>query len=200
MNGTGAMVNGMIVTAGGSANGLIANGHSHANGETSLELHADSDDEHAGEGSQDSVGNKKKKKHKHKHKEEKGVDSAGAPTASRLRRLKAVRRMETRVRRALEAGRIEEEELQGEWEWGDGDGGGEGQGGATLTLKGTGDALKGVRIEKVPGGVCTRQSMLGRVSDCLVFFVPVSTRSTTPLSPLCMFRLCSLSFVSCHRY
>ncbi|KAJ7919490.1 hypothetical protein B0H13DRAFT_2656774 [Mycena leptocephala] len=137
----GAMVNGMIVTAGGSANGLIANGHSHANGETSLELHADSDNEHADEGSQDS--------------EEKGVDSAGAPTASRLRRLKAVRRMETRVRRALEAGRIEEEELQGEWEWGDGDGGGEGQGGATLTLKGTGDALKGVRIEKVPGGVST---------------------------------------------
>ncbi|KAJ6470745.1 hypothetical protein C8R47DRAFT_1023391, partial [Mycena vitilis] len=61
-------------------------------------------------------------------------------TASRLRRLKAVRRMEARVRRALEAGR-------------------------------TGDALKGVRIERVPGGVCTRQSMIGRPPAVLALHI-----------------------------
>ncbi|KAK6966612.1 USP domain-containing protein [Favolaschia claudopus] len=65
---------------------------------------------------------------------------------ARHRRLKTVRRLEARVRRALDAGRIEEEELVGEWgDWG-----------------GTGDALKGVKMERVAGGVCTRQSMFGR--------------------------------------
>ncbi|KAJ7823419.1 cysteine proteinase [Mycena olivaceomarginata] len=56
-----------------------------------------------------------------------------APPANdaRLRRLKAARKLEARVRRALEAGRIEEEELEGE-------------------------------SSRWRGGVCTRQSMLGR--------------------------------------
>ncbi|KAJ7681865.1 hypothetical protein DFH06DRAFT_947857, partial [Mycena polygramma] len=88
-------------------------------------------------------------------------------TASRLRRLKAVRRMEARVRRALEAGRIEEEELEGEWDW-DASGGDDG---GALILRGTGDALKGVRIERVPGGVCTRQSMIGRPPAVLALHI-----------------------------
>ncbi|KAJ7181439.1 hypothetical protein C8R43DRAFT_823635, partial [Mycena crocata] len=62
------------------------------------------------------------------------------PTPSRLRRLKAVRRMEARVLRALEAGRIEEEELEGE-------------------------------LERVAGGVCTRQSMLGRPPAILALHI-----------------------------
>ncbi|KAJ6470699.1 hypothetical protein DFH09DRAFT_1008192, partial [Mycena vulgaris] len=77
-----------------------------------------------------------------------------SPTPSRVRRLKAVRRMEARVLRALEAGRIEEEELEGEWD-----------------EKGVGDALKGVRIERVVGGVCTRQSMLGRPPAILALHI-----------------------------
>ncbi|KAJ7509079.1 hypothetical protein B0H11DRAFT_1703283, partial [Mycena galericulata] len=69
-----------------------------------------------------------------------GTTGAGAPTASRLRRLKTVRKMEARVRRALEAGRIEEEELEG-------------------------------GIERVGGGVCTRQSMLGRPPAILALHI-----------------------------
>ncbi|KAJ7936420.1 hypothetical protein B0H13DRAFT_1562220, partial [Mycena leptocephala] len=78
-------------------------------------------------------------KEKDKEKEKNGTTTitiTPTVTASRLRRLKAVRRMEARVRRALEAGRIEEEELEGE-------------------------------IERVAGGVCTRQSMIGRPPPAL---------------------------------
>ncbi|KAJ7098530.1 hypothetical protein B0H15DRAFT_1018848 [Mycena belliarum] len=75
------------------------------------------------------------------------------PTASRARRLKAVRKMEARVVRALEAGRIEEEELEA---WGEYAGE---------------NALKGVRIERVPGGVCTRQSMFGRPPAILALHI-----------------------------
>ncbi|KAJ6464352.1 hypothetical protein C8R45DRAFT_840408, partial [Mycena sanguinolenta] len=90
------------------------------------------------------------------------VTADAAPTsASRLRRLKTARKMEARLRRALEAGRIEEEDLEGEWDW-DGAGAGVGEG------KAKGGALAGLRIERVAGGVCTRQSMLGRPPAVLV--------------------------------
>ena len=49
--------------------------------------------------------------------------------------------------------RLHEEE--GEWDWI--------HGADASALRGTGDALKGVRIERMNGGVCTQQSMLGRV-------------------------------------
>ncbi|KAJ7739169.1 hypothetical protein B0H16DRAFT_66162 [Mycena metata] len=92
------------------------------------------------------------------------------PTPSRLRRLKAVRRMEARVRWALEAGRIEEEELEGEWEAVESGGGGMLRSGSG-SGSGGGDALKGVRIERVAGGVCTRQSMLGRPPPILALHI-----------------------------
>ncbi|KAF7352124.1 USP domain-containing protein [Mycena venus] len=128
----GVHENGMIVTA---------NGHAHVNG-TITGGHANDVDTDDDEGS--SAHGEKTHAHRKHHHKSKVVQEGGAPTASRLRRLKTVRKMEARVRRALEAGRIEEEELEGEWDW-DGSG----------TLKGTGtgaDALKGVRIERVPGG------------------------------------------------
>ncbi|KAJ7622713.1 hypothetical protein B0H17DRAFT_842474, partial [Mycena rosella] len=83
-----------------------------------------------------------------------GAEEPPSPTASRMRRLKAVRKMEARVLRALEAGRIEEEELEGAWDGREG-----------------GEALKGVRIERVVGGVCTRQSMLGRPPAILALHI-----------------------------
>ncbi|KAJ7455772.1 hypothetical protein FB451DRAFT_1099175 [Mycena latifolia] len=74
------------------------------------------------------------------HEEKRADDKeSGGPTPSRVRRLKAVRRMEARVLRALEAGRIEEEELEA--------------------------------IERVVGGVCTRQSMLGRPPAILALHI-----------------------------
>ncbi|KAJ7167888.1 hypothetical protein C8R46DRAFT_1191891 [Mycena filopes] len=128
-------VNGMTVTAG--------NGHVHADEEKPSSSH-------------------KSKKGKHDGEKEREGDK---PTASRLRRLKAVRRMEARVRWALEAGRIEEEELEGEWDSLE-------SGGGSLLKSGTGgDALKGVRIERVAGGVCTRQSMLGRPPPILALHI-----------------------------
>ncbi|KAJ7034338.1 hypothetical protein C8F04DRAFT_1349641 [Mycena alexandri] len=105
----------------------------------------------------------------HDAETEEGQDKQQS-TPSRVRRLKAVRRMEARVRWALEAGRIEEEELEGEWEPSSleaGEGGG-------MLRSGTGtggDALKGVRIERVAGGVCTRQSMLGRPPPILALHI-----------------------------
>ncbi|KAJ7636341.1 hypothetical protein FB45DRAFT_828651 [Roridomyces roridus] len=74
---------------------------------------------------------------------------------ARARRIKAVKRMHARVVRALEAGRIEEEDLAG-WDLGNG---------------GTTDPLKGIQIERVPGGVCTRQSMLGRPPAILALHI-----------------------------
>ncbi|KAJ7737414.1 hypothetical protein DFH07DRAFT_985524 [Mycena maculata] len=133
------------------------------------------------------VGNGEKargKEGKDKAQEEREKDAATEekekPTPSRLRRLKAVRRMEARVLRALEARRIEEEELDG-WDWapaadgmaegteGGGGGGGGGKGG-----RGGGKAkgaLDGVRIERVAGGVCTRQSMVGRPPAILALHI-----------------------------
>ncbi|KAJ7613527.1 hypothetical protein FB45DRAFT_981791 [Roridomyces roridus] len=98
---------------------------------------------------------KKKGKSKSKSKAKaKSHDPEGeGPTPSRVRRIKVVKRMHERVMRALEAGRIEEEELEG-WDLGEG-----------------GDALKGVKIERVSGGVCTRQSMLGRPPPILALHI-----------------------------
>ncbi|KAJ7068830.1 hypothetical protein C8F01DRAFT_1119458 [Mycena amicta] len=107
---------------------------------------------------EEDAGSKKKKK---KHK----VEGTG-PTPSRLRRIKAVRKMEARVLRALETGRIEEEELEGDWDWEtktDGD--------ATFVHGAGVDALKGVKIERVPGGVSTRQSMIGRPPTVLALHI-----------------------------
>ncbi|KAF7332598.1 USP domain-containing protein [Mycena kentingensis (nom. inval.)] len=101
-------------------------------------------------------GKKKKKKHKSKQ--------ADGPTPSSLRRLKLVRKMEARVLRALETGRIEEEELEGDWDWENKTDGGFVHGAG-------GDALKGVRIERVPGGVATRQSMFGRPPTVLALHI-----------------------------
>ncbi|KAJ7189731.1 hypothetical protein GGX14DRAFT_607992 [Mycena pura] len=120
----------------------LPNGHAHANGDAA----PTSDDEEEEE--------KPPKPRRKKAKTAGAGSQAAAPTPSRLRRLKAVRRMEARVLRALDAGRIEEEELEGEWDWA--------HGADASALRGTGDALMGVRIERVSGGVCTRQSMLGR--------------------------------------
>jgi hypothetical protein len=83
-----------------------------------------------------------------------------AKNEARLQRLKATRKLEAWVRRALEAGWIEEEELEGEWDL-DGEDGGEGG------RRKEKEKEKGkLKIEQVAGGVCTRQSMLGRVSSC----------------------------------
>ncbi|KAJ7095633.1 hypothetical protein C8R44DRAFT_380877 [Mycena epipterygia] len=155
-----------------------------------LLTNGEAEDEGEGEGKQ-----RRKKKGKGKHRKDKDKDKgAGAeeadkeqeketeekdkdkdketgPTPSRLRRLKAVRRMEERVLRALEAGRIEEEELEGEWDFGGAGAGDENGKRGVGTLRGTGDALKGVRIERVPGGVCTRQSMLGRPPAILALHI-----------------------------
>ncbi|KAF7294218.1 USP domain-containing protein [Mycena chlorophos] len=81
------------------------------------------------------------------------------PTPSRIRRLKVVRKMEVRVTKALETGRIEEEDLEGDWE-------------NDAFVHGVGvDALKGVRIERVPGGVSTRQTMIGRPPTVLALHI-----------------------------
>ncbi|KAJ7772434.1 hypothetical protein B0H16DRAFT_169623 [Mycena metata] len=109
------------------------------------------------------------KEREHRKEKEHGKEQ---PTPSRLRRLKAVRRMEARVRWALEAGRIEEEELEGEWEAVESGGGGMLRSGSgSGSGSGGGDALKGVRIERVAGGVCTRQSMLGRPPPILALHI-----------------------------
>ncbi|KAF7353355.1 USP domain-containing protein [Mycena sanguinolenta] len=141
--------NGMIVTASPSA--LTANGHAPvANGH----VHPDADEEEEQETkSPRKKGKSKHRKHKSKDEEKNAAastspnakDDAAPTSGSRLRRLKTARKMEARLRRALEAGRIEEEDLEGDWD-------GEGKG----------SALAGLRIERVAGGVCTRQSMLGR--------------------------------------
>ncbi|CAK5282300.1 unnamed protein product [Mycena citricolor] len=80
--------------------------------------------------------------------------------SARLRRLKATRRQSSLVGRALESRRIEEEDLEGDW---DADG---------LFRPDPGsDALKGVRLDRVPGGVCTRQSMIGRLPAVLALHI-----------------------------
>jgi ubiquitin carboxyl-terminal hydrolase 1 len=88
-----------------------------------------------------------------------------AKNDARLRRLKAARKLEARVRQALEAGRIEEEELEGEWDL-DGEDGGEGG-----RQKEKEKEKRKLKIEQVAGGVCTQQSMLGRVSSCFRFVI-----------------------------
>ncbi|KAF7302207.1 USP domain-containing protein [Mycena indigotica] len=132
-----------LTDAGGMQVDAVPNGH------TNGHVH-ESDDEDG------SSGKKKKKKHK-------PAAEAGGPTPSRLRRLKVVRRMEARVLKALETGRIEEEDLEGDWDW-------EAKNDSFVHGPG-GDALKGVRIERVSGGVSTRQSMIGRPPTVLALHI-----------------------------
>ncbi|KAJ6578971.1 hypothetical protein B0H10DRAFT_2101135 [Mycena sp. CBHHK59/15] len=157
-------VNGMLVDAAPHVNGVA---HASEDGDGSVA----GEEEGEGEEGRDATRERKQGKGKGKSKgEDKDAASATtsatppttktahntstAPTASRLRRLKAVRRMEARVRGALAAGRIEEEELV------DGVEGGE-----------KGWDLKGVRIERVGGEVCTRQSMVGRPPAILALHI-----------------------------
>ncbi|KAK6981642.1 USP domain-containing protein, partial [Favolaschia claudopus] len=103
---------------------------------------------------------KKHRSGKEKSQQHENDDGEGASTGiARHRRLKTVRRLEARVRRALDAGRIEEEELEA--------GGDQAKERESMLLRGTGDALKGVKMERVAGGVCTRQSMFGRAPPIL---------------------------------
>ncbi|KAJ7823513.1 cysteine proteinase [Mycena olivaceomarginata] len=118
-------------------------------------LEEDVDEDHGDEedGEDEKYGHGGEKEKSSKKKPRKAKNDA------RLRRLKAARKLEARVRRALEAGRIEEEELEGEWDL-DGEDGGEGGTGGRRKEK---EKEKGkLKIEQVAGGVCTRQSMLGR--------------------------------------